>query len=338
MNDFQLAIRHEGHDKIPVWFMRQAGRYMALYQEIKKDHSIREICMDAGLTEKITYEPVKILNVDAAIIFADIILPLEAMGFKIDFLESGPSISNGYINNPDMHGISQFTESGLKYKTIESIKLFRRLHPGTPLIGFSGGIITILSYLLTGTSDNNLAFTKKIMLNDKKFNDYRKLVKDMVIKYLKIQINAGVDAVQIFDSWAGALSPYYFERYLKDDIIEIVNEIRGTVPLIYFATGNSGMIEEFNDIKPDYLSVDWRIKLSHARKVLDSSIGLQGNLDPYTVQYSGAQSLREADYILGEDFDKNEYIFNLGHGVLPKTDASTLKNLAEHVHNFEKNK
>lgn len=336
MNNFLDTIKNRNSEKIPVWFMRQAGRYMDLYKEIRKKYNIREICMNPEITEEITYEPVKLLNVDASIIFADIILPLEAMGYKIDFNNYGPVIYNGYQNNKDLKDIYNFDEKNLKYKTYDSIKLFKEKHKDTPLIGFSGGIITILSYILSGTSDNNLNYTKNIMLNDNKFNDYKKLIKNMIINYLKMQVKAGVDAIQIFDSWLGSLSPNMFNNYIKNDIIEIVNEFKGKIPLIYFATGNSGTIDIFNEINPDFLSVDWRIDLKNARKILNSDIGLQGNLDPYIVQYNENYAIKETDYILNQNFDKNNYIFNLGHGVLPDTKVNTLKSIVNNVHNFNK--
>jgi Uroporphyrinogen-III decarboxylase len=154
----------------------------------------------------------------------------------------------------------------------------------------------------------------------------------MILDYVKMQINAGVDAIQIFDSWLGALSPYTFEKYLKNDVIELVEAIKSRVPIIYFATGNSGMIEQFNDIKPDMLSVDWRIQLGNARKILKEDIGLQGNLDPYLVQYSRESAMEETRRILKEAGKNDNYIFNLGHGVLPETEPETLKAITDSVH------
>ncbi len=334
MNNFIPALKQEPHDHIPVWFMRQAGRYMDEYKELRKLYNIRKMCMDPEITEKITYAPVKLLGVDAAIIFADIILPLEAMGYKIDFNSSGPDIGNGYRHNKSMEGIHEFNTGDLKYRTYDAIRLFKQNHPETPLIGFSGGIITVMSYIIAGVSDNNLVYTKKVMLNDPSFGIMKKMIKNMILDYVTMQVKAGVDAIQIFDSWLGALSPYTFEKYLKNDIIELVESIKSKVPVIYFSTGSSGMIEQFNDIKPDILSVDWRIKLSHARTILNGSIGMQGNLDPYLVQYSREAALEETGRILGEAGKDDNYIFNLGHGVLPETDPDTLKSITDTVHSY----
>ena len=336
MNNFIAALHGDQHERIPVWFMRQAGRYMSEYQEIRKNYNIRQMCMAPAITEKITYLPVNALKVDAAIIFADIILPLEAMGYSIDFNANGPMIQNGYRNNRDMHGIHEFDSNALQYRTMDAIRLFKQKHPETPIIGFSGGIITVLSYLLAGTSDNNLIYTKKIMINDSAFTGIKNMIKNMIITYLKMQISAGVDAVQIFDSWLGSLSPYMFEKYLKKDIMEIVGEIKGKIPLIYFSTGNSGMIEQFNDIKPDVISLDWRTSISHAGKILRPEIGIQGNLDPYVAQYSKESAIEETKSILKQTAGINNYVFNLGHGVLPETSPSTLKEIVEtvHEHNF----
>ena len=333
MNNFLAALHGESHEKIPVWFMRQAGRYMSEYKEIRKSFNIRQMCMDPTITEKITYLPVSKLNVDAAIIFADIILPLEAMGYNIDFNSSGPVIQNGYRNNPELKEIHEFDKNLLKYRTTDAIKLFKAKHPETPLIGFSGGIITVLSYIISSTSDNNLIYTKNTMLNDRSFTEMKNMIKNMIIDYLKMQIQAGVDAVQIFDSWLGSLSPYMFNKYLKKDIIEIVNEIRGSVPLIYFATGNSGMIDQFNDVKPDVLSLDWRISISQAEKILNPEIGIQGNLDPYIAEYNGEAAIQETRSILNQTAGINNYVFNFGHGVLPETSPATLREIVEIVHN-----
>jgi uroporphyrinogen decarboxylase len=332
MNNFISALKHEQHDHIPVWFMRQAGRYMEEYRELRKSYNIREMCMNPEITEKITYAPIKLIGVDAAIIFADIILPLEAMGYKIDFNSSGPNIENGYSHNKSMQGIHEFNAGELKYRTYDAIRLFKQNHPETPLIGFSGGIITVMSYILAGISDNNLIYTKKVMLNDPSFSIMKKMVKNMILDYVKMQINAGVDAIQIFDSWLGALSPYTFEKYLKNDVIELVESIKSRVPIIYFSTGNSGMIEQFNDINPDMLSVDWRIQLGNARKILKEDIGLQGNLDPYLVQYNRESAMEETRRILKDAGKNDNYIFNLGHGVLPDTDPETLKAITDSVH------
>ena len=233
-----------------------------------------------------------------------------------------------------MKGIHEFDPAELKYRTYDSIRLFRQNHPGTPIIGFSGGIITVLSYIISGMSDNNLLYTKQVMLNDNYFATMKKMIKNMIIDYVRIQINAGVDAIQIFDSWLGALSPYTFEKYLKNDVIELVEEIKSRVPLIYFSTGTTGMLDQFNDIKPDILSIDWRTKLGDARKILNQDIGLQGNLDPYLVQYSSDYAMEETHSILSDIKGMNNYIFNLGHGVLPDTNPEILKSITDFVHSF----
>ncbi len=334
MNDFISMVKYHQSEKIPVWFMRQAGRYMKLYQDIRKDNTIREICMNPELTERITYEPVKLLGVDSAIIFADIILPLEAMGYKIGFNSNGPVIENGYTDNREMKNIHEFEYKSLKYRTVDAIKLFKEKHK-TPLIGFSGGIVTILSYIISGKSDSNLLKTKKVMFNDEAFKSYVKLIKEMIIEYLKIQVKSGVDAIQIFDSWLGSISPYAFNKYLKNDVMEIINEFKGKIPIIYFSTGTSGIVDELRDTGPDFISIDWRIKLSNVRKMIGNNIGLQGNLDPYTVSYNQNEAIHETKDILGNLKNHDNYIFNLGHGVLPETDENTLKEITELIHNYK---
>lgn len=322
-------------EQIPVWFMRQAGRYLPGYKEIRKQHTIKEISMDPDLVSRITLEPVDAIGVDAAIIFSDIMLPAESMGFNLEFREGvGPVISNSVRENPDLSGISQFEESGYKYPLADAIRKVKSDGKGVPLLGFTGGPLTIMSYLLNGGPDRNLNYTKSVMINDeRKFRQVLDLVTDMTIKYAKMQINAGVDAFQIFDSWIGSLSPYRFRYYLENSIFEIVSELRATnIPLIYFSTGSAGLFNDMTDLDVDFLSVDWRVRLSHVRKITGGKYGIQGNLDPQIAALGSGESIKEASRIL-EDIDyTHDYVFNLGHGVLPETQPETLRKLVEHVH------
>ncbi|SMD30931.1 uroporphyrinogen decarboxylase [Picrophilus oshimae] len=329
MNSFISMIRNGYSDTIPVWFMRQAGRYLKEYNEKKGRMTIKEICMDPELIAGISYDPVRILNVDAAIIFSDITIPLEALGYKIEFLPGGPRIINGYIKNHDMKDIIYFEESNFKYKIYDAIKIFKEKYH-FPLIGFSGGLITVLSYIIAGGPDSNLNLTKRSMLSDDKFNDYINIIKDMIIKYIRLQVRAGVDAIQIFDSWLGYLSPQTYENYIKGHIEEILSEIN--VPVIYFSTGTSSIIEKLSRLNIDYISVDWRLDMKLARSMVNKK-GLQGNLDPLIAAYNLRYALKETSDIINAA-GRSSYIFNLGHGVIPETPVENLKHIVNFVHHF----
>lgn len=341
INPFLSVMHGKEPDRIPVWFMRQAGRYLPGYKEIRKKHTIKEISLDPELVSKITLEPVNALGVDAAIIFSDIMLPAESMGFNLDFKEGiGPIISNSIRKNPSLRGIHQFDESAYKYPLEEAIKKVKSERRDIPLIGFSGGPLTIMSYLLNGGPDKDIAYTKSIMYRDEtKFNNILNMVTDMTIKYAKMQIRAGIDAFQIFDSWVGFLSPFSFRKYLERSIMDVVSELRATnTPLIYFSTGSAGLLCEILDLDVDldvdFLSLDWRIRLSHFRKIIRRKYGLQGNLDPQVAALGFEESKNEASKILNDIDYTHDYIFNLGHGVLPQTKPDTLKKLVEYVHSF----
>ncbi len=330
MNRFLSMLKNGSSDEIPVWFMRQAGRYLKEYNEKKGKRTINEVCMDPGLVAEITYDPVRILGVDAAIIFSDITIPLEALGYKIEFMPGGPRIINGYIKNHDMNGIIYFDEANFNYKIYDAIKIFKDKYK-FPLIGFSGGLITVLSYIIAEGPDNNLGMTKKVLLSDENINNYINIVKDMIIKYIKLQIKAGVDAIQIFDSWLGYISPYTYEKYVKEHIEDIISEIN--VPVIYFSTGTSSIIEKISGLNVDYISVDWRLDMSLARSMVNDK-GLQGNLDPYVAAYNLKAALSESSDIIKSAGVEN-YIFNLGHGVIPDTPVENLKQIVNFVHNFK---
>ena len=338
MSDFINSLKGEEHSRIPVWFMRQAGRYLKGYSEFRKSYSIKELCMNPEITQEITYEPVRELGVDAAIIFFDIMLPAEALGFKVDFKENiGPVIENSYVSDRSMKKLHDFSTSDFLYPLDKSIRNFREKHHDVPLIGFAGGPLTIASYLMAGSSDRDLSFLKKTIGSDQSsFRKIMEMVTEMVIEVAKIQIRAGSNAIQIFDSWSGNLSPYTFAEFVKPYLEEIVSELSGPVPIIYFSTSTAGILKDISRLGFDFLSLDWRMDLSDVRKIYGSKTGLQGNLDPSLVERFPVQSFREAEIIAGSMKDFDRYIFNLGHGVLPGTEVKTLKKIVEIVHGVER--
>lgn len=338
MSDFIHSLRGEDHSRIPVWFMRQAGRYLKGYSEFRKSYSIKELCMNPEITGEITYEPVRELGVDAAIIFFDIMLPAEALGFKVDFKENqGPVIENSYASDHSMKKLHDFISSDFRYPLDKSIRNFRENHHDVPIIGFAGGPITIASYLMAGSSDRDLSFLKKTLGSDtSSFRNIMEMVTEMIIETAKIQVRAGSNAIQIFDSWSGNMSPYTFTEYVEPYLQEIVSDLSGSVPLIYFSTSTSGLLRNISRLGFDFLSLDWRMNLNEIREMYGSKVGLQGNLDPSLVEKFPEQAFREAGIIAESMNDFDRYIFNLGHGVLPQTEVKTLKKIVEIVHGVER--
>ncbi len=331
MNNFTEAIEGGSPENTPVWFMRQAGRYLPYYREIKGGKTIKDICMDSALTADISYYPVSELGVDAAIIFSDILLPLESMGMNLDYVEkTGPLLSP--VKN--LESLETFEKKAFDYPLSDSIRKFKAEHSGVPLIGFTGGPITLASYIIAGRSDRDLAVTRRFAyLKPALFAEILDLCADAVIKLSRYQKEAGADVIQIFDSWAGSLSSIQFEMTYRPFLQDIRSELE--FPLIYFSTGTSGMIRSIADAGFDFLSVDWRADLLQVAREAGNSTGIQGNLDPFVVENSMPSALQEASVILERMKGRDNYIFNLGHGVLPATDPETLKKIVELVHGNE---
>ncbi len=340
MNSFLAALNDEPHDFTPIWFMRQAGRYLKGYRELRAKHSIKEICMDPNLTLKVTSEPVGLLGVDAGIIFSDITIPLEAMGFRLDFIENvGPVISNPLNTNKELAGISEFSVSEMQYGTFAAIKKFNEEFPDVPIIGFSGGPLTIASYLTLGHPDRDLSATRTLLYQeDKSMIELMQMIREMVISNCKEQVKSGADAIQIFDSWAGFLPPSFLPWYREKFLTEIAAELSGITKTIYFSTQTAGVIEELSKAGFDYLSLDWRVNLPLVSIKLDSGIGLQGNLDPVMVSRAPNLAISESRKLSELMNGKSNYIFNLGHGVLPDTDPETLKEIVRTVHQSGRNR
>ena len=336
MNDFIAALKGEPHERTPVWFMRQAGRYLPGYISLRKEHSIKEICADRNLTVKVTEEPLALLGVDAAIIFADITTPIEAMGFGLEFKEGlGPVISKSFSEDPELRDIHDFDISEFRYSTYSAIREFKERNPQFPIIGFAGGPLTISSYIVAGKADRDLAKTRRLLYGrNANFSRLMEMTKEMVIENCRAQIRSGADAIQIFDSWAGFLSPSEFREYSNRYLKDIVNELSGGVPLIYFSTQTTGMLEELQSTGFNVLSLDWRCDLPSVSRKIKGETGLQGNIDPTLVAGSPELSVREAKRLVNGMSERDNYILNLGHGVLPDTKKETLREIVRTAHQF----
>ncbi|MGC8608807.1 MAG: uroporphyrinogen decarboxylase [Thermoplasmata archaeon] len=328
-NSFTKALKGEDHDTVPVWFMRQAGRYLPGYSRIRKGMKFKDMISQPEAVMEITYEPVKTLGVDAAIIFSDILLPLEAMGFEVEFGEgNGPSIINNYSRG-HFEGVHEFDEKSYAYPTASVISKLRERY-NVPIIGFSGGPLTLLSYILMDHPDRDMLVTKEFMIDHAvEFRDIMKLLSAMVIDYCMMQIKAGADAIQIFDSWSGFLSPYEFKKFDDPYLSDIASEIKEYAPLIYFSTQSSAFIEEM-EAPFDFISLDWRIRLSRITNHEENRFGIQGNLDPAVINTS--RYLEETREVIKDASKFDRYVFNTGHGILPQTDPKRLRDIVDYVH------
>jgi uroporphyrinogen decarboxylase len=330
---FLRACRGLSVDATPVWFMRQAGRYMEAYRELRKKHSILELAKSPALACEVTLQPVNRLPIDAAILFADILLPVETLGLKLSF-NPGPSISNPVRTERDIARLTDTTAAANLSYVYDAVRLIRReLNGRVPLIGFAGAPYTIASYMVEGGPSDHYKIVKAMMTDRPDLWDkLMRKVRRVTAEYLKGQIAAGAQAVQLFDSWIGALTPEQYRRHVKPHSAWVLAEIKKTgVPSITFGTGTNGFLEEFASAGGDVVGVDWRIDLDVARKRLKNK-PVQGNLDPILL-FSSKKVLRAAvKDIISRNGGRKGHIFNLGHGILPGTPVENVDYVASCVH------
>jgi uroporphyrinogen decarboxylase len=320
---FLRACRREAVDKTPVWFMRQAGRYMAEYRKLRERHSLLELCKTPDLACEVTLQPVRALGVDAAILFADILLPLEPMGAPFEFAAGeGP-----VIHEPvrDAAGVERLRvidpEEGLGY-VLDAVRAIRRELDGkTPLIGFAGAPFTLSSYLVEGGKSSNYARTKRLMYGEPEtWKALMTKLSEVVRRYLHAQIEAGAQAVQLFDSWVGALSPLDYAEFVQPHVRHILQSVMKTgVPVIHFGTDTASLLELQRDAGGTVIGVDWRTPLDAAWQRLGNGVAVQGNLDPLLLMAPRDVLARRVDDVLARAGGRNGHIFNLGHGILPET-------------------
>ena len=333
---FLKACRREPVDATPVWFMRQAGRFLPQYRRIREKYDLISICKDPELCSRVTSMPVEVLDVDAAIMFADIMLPLEGIGVKFEIKEEvGPVIKNPIRGMRGVRALRSFDPDSHVPFVIEAVKLAKKkLDNRVPLIGFCGAPFTLASYLIEGRPTRDFVNTKALMYRDPKtwhalLNNLAQAMAD----YLKAQIRAGVDAVQLFDSWVGCLSPRDYRQHVLAHSHYIFRELESQgVPRIHFGTGTSNLLREMKEAGGDVFGVDWRIPIDQAWDVLGSDVAIQGNLDP-AVLLADADLVKEyAADILKRTSGKLGHVFNLGHGMPPETLPETAAELVKFVH------
>lgn len=339
MNDrFLSACRREPADATPIWFMRQAGRYLPEYRKIREKYDVIEICKTPELCSKVTAMPVDILGVDAAILFADIMLPLEGMGIDFRIEEGlGPVIRNPIRDMRAAQSLHDFDASNDVPFVLEAVRLTKkRLDGRVPLIGFCGAPFTLASYLIEGRPTRDFINTKVLMYRDQKtWQILMEKLTTAMIQYLQAQINAGVDAVQLFDSWVGCLSPLDYRQYVLPYSQRIFKDLEKTsVPRIHFGTGTSNLLEEMRLAGGDVFGVDWRIPIDRAWDRLGRDVSIQGNLDPAILLADVDLIKSQAADILTRISGRPGHIFNLGHGMLPDVQVQNVVELVKFVHNF----
>lgn len=340
MNDrFLKACRREPVDCTPVWFMRQAGRYMKEYQAVRAKHSILEVCKTPELAAQVTLQPIDRFPLDAAIIFADILLPLEPMGIHLEFSEGeGPVIHNPVRDAAAVDGLRMTDGDELRFVEDAIRQAKSALAGRVPLIGFAGAPFTLASYVIEGGGSRQYTRTKRLMYGEPEA--WHKLMDKLarvVTGYLRRQIHAGAQAIQLFDSWVGCLSPADYAEYVLPHVQLIFEGLkREQVPLIHFGTGTATLLALMREAGGDVIGVDWRVHLDEAWKVLGSDVAIQGNLDPVALMAPLHEIERRVEDIVRRAGSRPGHIFNLGHGILPQTPVESVGATAELVHKISK--
>ncbi|MCG2722387.1 MAG: uroporphyrinogen decarboxylase [Thermodesulfovibrionales bacterium] len=339
MNDtFLKACRGEAVDYTPVWLMRQAGRYLPEYQAMRSQVDFLTLCKNPKLAAEVTLQPVDILGVDAAILFSDILIPLEVMGMRLEFSEKeGPVLSDPVRNKAGVERLEiPDPEEDLPF-IFDTIKLLRKeLANRVPLIGFSGAPFTLATYLIEGGSSKSFVHTKRMMFqNSPAFHYLMEKLSTTVSSYLSAQIKAGAQAVQLFDTWAGVLTPFDYAKYALPYVKRIIAEVKKEgAPVIYFANDCAGILKEIKKTGADVTGIDWRIDLGDGIKKLGKKAVVQGNLDPCALFLPHEQIEDRVKDILWKGESARGHIFNLGHGVLPQTPVENVIALVEAVHTY----
>ncbi len=333
---FLNACVRKKTDATPVWFMRQAGRYMPEYRKLRAKHTILQLCDNSEAAAEVTLQPIRAMGMDAAILFADILLIVRPMGLNLKFVAGeGPDIDSPVRTARDIARLRRFhPEEGMS-AVLGAVRLIRaELDGKTPLIGFAGAPFTVASYMIEGGPSKDYRFTKGMMHGAPQL--WKKLMTVLTantIDYLKAQVDAGAQAIQLFDSWAGVLSQLDYEKYVKPYSAKILKAVqRKGVPVIHFGTGTTPFLKSFAETGGDVVGVDWRPPLDVARKMIPASQAIQGNLDPTHLLLPRPTLKPLVRDVIRRAGGRRGYIFNLGHGILPPTNPDTVKAVVDWVH------
>jgi uroporphyrinogen decarboxylase len=332
---FLKACRREPVDATPVWFMRQAGRYMANYRALRARYSLLDICRTPDLATEVTLQPVQAIELDAAILFSDLLLPLEPLGLPFDFIKGeGPQLEKPIEGPADIAALKLFEPREALAHVLTAIRQIQRELDGRiPLIGFAGAPFTLASYAIEGGHSNNFARTKSLMYgHPEAWHSLCDMLSTVVADYLVAQVEAGVDVVQVFDSWVGSLSAADYREFALPHTQKLFAAVTGRVPTIHFGTGTATMFPELREAGGDVIGVDWRIPIDEAWSRIGEDRAVQGNLDPTLLLGPTSRLLDQAQDVLNRVGGRPGHIFNLGHGILPSTPLEHVQLLAQYVH------
>lgn len=331
-----LACKNDG--RAPIWIMRQAGRYLPEYRAIRQHHSFMTMCRTPELAAEITLQPIRRFGFDAAIVFSDILVLADPLGLQLHFEEGvGPVIDNPIATPRQIPTTLHAPVSESLRYVGQAIELLKK-ELTVPLIGFAGAPFTVASYFIEGGSSKRMHRTKTWLFHDPhSFHKLLGLIADLTVDYLNLQIEAGVDAIQLFDSWANVLGYRQFREFSLPYLSSIINRLsRKDIPVILYCRGSSVFLRDLAEISPNGIGLDWNINLPYARSVVPSTIALQGNLDPDVLYAPLTVIENEVEKMLDSMKNDKGYIFNLGHGILPDIPLDAVKKVVETVKEFSR--
>jgi uroporphyrinogen decarboxylase len=333
---FLQACRREPTDCTPVWIMRQAGRYLPEYRALRADHGFLELCKTPALAAEVTLMPVERFPVDAAILFADILLVLEPMGVGLEFAKGdGPVIHRPVRTRADVDALERVAAKDALGYVLETVRLVReRLAGRVPLIGFAGAPFTLASYVIEGGGSRQYRHTKTLMYADPAaWHRLMERLSETIVDYLRSQVAAGAQAVQLFDSWVGCLGPDDYRTYVLPHMRATFRALADTnVPVIHFGTGTAALLELVREAGGDVIGLDWHVDLADAWARVGHDVAVQGNLDPVALFAPPAEIRRRVAHILSRAAGRPGHVFNLGHGVLPETPLEHVGVVIDAVH------
>ncbi len=332
-----MACRRQPTEYTPIWLMRQAGRYMKEYCALRKKYSFLEMCKNPELAAQVTLQPIERFKLDAAIIFSDILIPLEPMGVEFEFAKGeGPVFHHPLREMKDVEKLRIIEPEEEISFLMKAIRMVRNeLEGKIPLIGFSGAPFTLASYIIEGGHSRNYILTKGLMYQNRPTWDaLMEKITEVLIRYLNAQIRSGVQTLQIFDSWVGCLSPSDYETYVLPFSKKVIRGVDKSVPLIHFATSSATLLDLMKRAGGDVIGVDWRVDIREAWARIGYDVAIQGNLDPVILFGPVDLIKKEVKRILELAEGRPGHIFNLGHGILPDTPVDHVAALIEMVHEY----
>ncbi|MBN2369485.1 MAG: uroporphyrinogen decarboxylase [Vicinamibacteria bacterium] len=335
MNDrFLRACRKQSVDETPIWLMRQAGRYMPEYRALRGKHAFLDLCLTPSLAVEVTLQPVRAFHLDAAILFSDLLVPLAPLGLRFRFAgDAGPVIDTPLRSLAEIDALRRFEPRDELKGVLEAVRVLRgELH--VPLVGFAGAPFTLASYAVEGGRTRSFSAVKALMYeNPAAWHRLASLLAETARSYLEAQVEAGAQAVQVFDTWIGVLDAGDFREFALPHLRTLFDGLSPLgVPRVYFGTETTHLLDTIREIGADVVGVDWRLPIDDAWGRLGPAHAVQGNLDPTLLLGSASRLLSRADDVLGRVAGRSGHVFNLGHGVLPGTPPDNVRLLVDHVH------